>query len=78
MAKPMTFRQLLARMSVLAKQLADAGDEAAFDEPVTVRVHTEDDCYTGGIFQVDLDAGCTNQVGLVIDADQAPAAVRPS
>lgn len=77
MAKHLTFRQLLKRMTDLAKQMADAGTESVLDQPVTARLHTEDDCFAGGIFDVDIDAGCTETDALVIDADQDPKGDEP-
>jgi hypothetical protein len=69
----MTFRRLLHLLRAYAEQYPDAG---ALDREVVVRVATrehgedgEDDLHVGGLREVSVDAGCTDEETLVLDAD---------
>jgi hypothetical protein len=66
----MTFRAL---SELLFKFIADHPDHEALDEPVVVRVQTrgdDEDLHVGGLREATVDAGCTDTLALVLDADQ--------
>lgn len=69
----MTFRQLHAAM---LQFVAEHPDHEALDEEVVVRLMTSeengDDLHCGGLRTAKVDAGCTDEFALVLDADQEP------
>jgi hypothetical protein len=70
----MTFRKLLDKMQQFA---AKNPDHEALDQQVVVRVgvpndDTDEDLHVGGLQSAVVDAGCTDEFALVLDADQDP------
>jgi len=68
----MTFRQLLTALQNFA---SSSPDHEALDEPVVVRLQTDendDELHAGGLRAVTVCAGCTETFALVLDADQDP------
>lgn len=68
----MTFRALLALITDLARD-----NPAALDRQVVVRLGVangpdDEDLHVGGLQGADVDAGCTDDLALVLDADQDP------
>lgn len=68
----MTFRQLHAAM---LQFIADHPDHEALDAHVVVRLGVangddDEDLYVGGLRSAGVDAGCTDEFALVLDADQ--------
>jgi hypothetical protein len=67
MIKVMNVRELVAR---LEKLIAEGLD---LDVPVTVRFRDVDaDCFVGGALSLDVETGCGEDPGLVIDASNDP------
>jgi len=70
----MTFRKLLKTMQQFAAE--NPGHEA-LDRQVVVRVGVpngdgDEDLHVGGLQSAVVDAGCTDEFALVLDADQEP------
>jgi hypothetical protein len=70
----MTFRKLLKEMQQFADE--NPGHEA-LDRQVVVRVGVangddDEDLHVGGLQSAVVDAGCTDEFVLVLDADQEP------
>ena len=67
----LTYRQLLDWITEDAK----TRDHATLDEPITVRMQgdDEDTLIVGGIRSIQVESGCTEQDGLVIDGDDRPS-----
>ncbi len=70
----MTFRKLLEAMQRFA---ADDSNRGALDRQVVVRLGVpsgddDEDVHVGGLQSAVMDAGCTDEFALVLDADQDP------
>lgn len=70
----MTFRQLHAAM---LQFIAEHPDHESLDRQVVVRVGVTDgdddeDLHVGGLQSAIVDAGCTDEFALTLDADQEP------
>lgn len=67
----MKFRELLEMMQQF---VVDHPDHEALDRHVVVRLQTNeehgDDLHAGGLRSVSVDAGCSDEFALVLDADQ--------
>lgn len=63
--KVTTYRQLLLWLEDWAKHHEDG----ELDMPIVVHVTTEEDCYTGGLYLVDVNTGCTDTNALILHAD---------
>lgn len=70
----LTFRSLLAQMQQF---LTENPDHEALDRQVVLRVGVpngddDEDIHVGGLQSAVVDAGCTDEFALVLDADQEP------
>lgn len=70
----MTFRQLHAAM---LQFIAEHPNHEALDRQVVVRVGVpngddDEDLHVGGLQSAIVDAGCTEEFSLTLDADQEP------
>ncbi len=63
----MTFRQLHLAMKQF---ITDHPDHEALDRQVVVRLEDDEYLYVGGLRSAVVDAGCTDDFMLVLDADQ--------
>ncbi len=68
----MTFRELLASMQEFVK---DNPDHESLDRQVVIRLGTpsgddDEDIHVGGLQSAIVDAGCTDEFVLTLDADQ--------
>jgi hypothetical protein len=75
----MTFRDLLASMTAFAR---DNPDHESLDREVVVRVGVPngddgEDVHVGGLRSAIVDAGCTDEPALTLDADQEPEPTTP-
>jgi hypothetical protein len=69
-----TFRALLTQLQQFA---AENPDHEALDRQVVLRVGVpngddDEDIHVGGLQSAIVDAGCTEEFALVLDADQEP------
>lgn len=69
----MAYRQLL---EMIRQHADDHPDDEALDREVIVRLSTNeengDDLHVGGLRSISIDAGCTDEPALTLDADQEP------
>lgn len=63
--KATTYRKLLLWLEDWAKH----NEDGELDMPIVVHVTTEEDCYTGGLYLVEVNTGCTDTNALILHAD---------
>lgn len=69
----MTFRELF---ELMRQYIEEHPDDEAIDREVVVRVQgaeDDDDLHVGGLRSASVDAGCTDEHALTLDADHGSA-----
>jgi hypothetical protein len=69
----MTYRELLER---IRQHAAEHPNDEVLDREVIIRLQTNedngDDLHVGGLRSISIDAGCTDEPALTLEADQEP------